>query len=414
MEIIMEFRELFTLDKRDYAEGAKVIKRPSARGIAVKDGKVLLIHSLKYDYYKFPGGGVEEGENLEDALVREIKEESGYEVIKDSIEPFGKVTVRHKDDYDEKNVFEQENYYFFCRVSEDSGNVKLDDYEREEGFTAEWQEPFPMHYHNRYCRMIPENEGMIRRETMMLDIVDLEMRSRKRIEDEKALIASFGKPDGEGKGDYGKMLSFVEDVLSVSKEDMANKAEINYSRFEHTKRVLGWMVRLYNESENKSKLRYSDLIIATIFHDVGRPAGDAQRISHAKAGGPIVRGYLGKLGYPKERIEYIAMLVEKHSDKYLMQNKDTDPNLVLLMEADLLDDAGAQGIVMDCMITEKKNPRATFISCLDHMSRYTKALQQNNPMVTSAGRKIWDEKTKLVDEFVDSFAKDCTISLNNT
>ena len=84
------------------------------------------------------------------------------------------------------------------------------------------------------------------------------------------------------------------------------------------------------------------------------------------------------------------------------------------MEADLLDDAGAQGIVMDCMITEKKNPRATFISCLDHMSRYTRAIQQNNPMVTSAGRKIWDEKTKLVDEFVDSFAKDCTISLNNT
>ena len=50
---VMEFRELFTLDKRDYAEGAKVVKRPSARGIAVKDGKVLLIHSLKYDYYKY-------------------------------------------------------------------------------------------------------------------------------------------------------------------------------------------------------------------------------------------------------------------------------------------------------------------------------------------------------------------------
>ena len=122
-----------------------------------------------------------------------------------------------------------------------------------------------------------------------------------------------------------------------------------------------------------------------------------------------MRGYLGKLGYPKDRIEYIAMLVEKHSDKYLMQNKDTDPNLVLLMEADLLDDAGAQGIVMDCMITEKKNPRATFISCLDHMSRYTRAIQQNNPMVTSAGRKIWDEKTQLVRSYHASLERDLEI-----
>lgn len=93
------------------------------------------------------------------------------------------------------------------------------------------------------------------------------------------------------------------------------------------------------------------MVIATIFHDVGRPAGDAQGISHALAGGPITREYLENLGYDRERIDYIVMLVEKHSDKYLMKEKDTDPNLILLMEADLLDDMGVQGIVMDCTIS---------------------------------------------------------------
>ena len=45
--------------------------------IIVKDDKILLIHRIKngQEYYVFPGGGVKEGESLEEALIREIKEE---------------------------------------------------------------------------------------------------------------------------------------------------------------------------------------------------------------------------------------------------------------------------------------------------------------------------------------------------
>ena len=410
----MEIKELFSIDKKDYSSDAKVYSRPSARAVICVNEKVLVIHALKYDYYKFPGGGIEKDETPEEALIREVKEETGYDVLRETIEPLGKVIIKHKDDYDEKGVFIQENYYYFCKVKENRDNVCLDDYEAEEEFTVEWKEPFPLHFHNKGLRSIPKNENMIKREAKMFDIVDREMRKRKRLEDEKNLLASLERPDNEGKCDYGRMLSFVRDVLNVPTEDMANKSEINYSRFEHIKRVLGWMLRLYKEMPDKSGLRFTDLVIATIFHDVGRPAGDAQGISHALAGGPITREYLENLGYDRERIDYIVMLVEKHSDKYLMKEKDTDPNLILLMEADLLDDMGVQGIVMDCMITESRNSKAQFVDCLDHMTRYTRALQKNNPMVSEAGRRIWDEKTKLVDLFVDVFEKDCTISLDNT
>lgn len=409
----MEFKELFTIDRQDYAPDAKVASRPSFRAIVCRDEKVLVIHSRKYDYYKFPGGGLEKGETPEEALIREVKEESGYTVIKDSIVPFGKVTVKHKDDFDENGVFIQENYYYFCDVEDEQGDVGLDDYEEEEGFTAEWKEPFPLHFHNKWVRDIPKSDNMIKRESTMFDIVDREMRKRKRSEGESSLLAALEKPDEEGKGSYSAMLSFVEGVLEAPTEDIFNKSEISYSRFEHTKRVLGWMIRLYNEAADKSALRFSDLVIATIFHDVGRPEADARGISHALAGGPITREYLEKLGYDKERIEYIVMLVEKHSDKYLMKNPETDPNLILLMEADLLDDTGAQGIVMDCMITERRDPKAQFVNCLDHMTRFTRALQKENPMVSEAGRRIWDEKTRLVELFADAFEKDCTISLDN-
>lgn len=43
--------------------------------------KILLIHRFfrGREYYVFPGGGVEEGESVEEAAVREIKEETGLD-----------------------------------------------------------------------------------------------------------------------------------------------------------------------------------------------------------------------------------------------------------------------------------------------------------------------------------------------
>jgi 8-oxo-dGTP diphosphatase len=40
---------------------------------------VLLVHRPRYDDWSFPKGGVEEGETLEEAALREVEEESGVE-----------------------------------------------------------------------------------------------------------------------------------------------------------------------------------------------------------------------------------------------------------------------------------------------------------------------------------------------
>lgn len=49
--------------------------RPSIYGVIIREGKILL--SRQWDGYDFPGGGVQKGERLEDALVREVYEETG-------------------------------------------------------------------------------------------------------------------------------------------------------------------------------------------------------------------------------------------------------------------------------------------------------------------------------------------------
>ncbi len=53
-------------------------------GIIMRDEKVLLVRRREDDFlggiYEFPGGKVEDGEGLADALIREVREETGLRV----------------------------------------------------------------------------------------------------------------------------------------------------------------------------------------------------------------------------------------------------------------------------------------------------------------------------------------------
>lgn len=125
-------RLLFTLDKKDYDENAPVFSRPSVRAILIRDGKIAMVHSLKYDYYKFPGGGIEPGETQEETLIRETMEEAGLTVDPASIQPYGLV---HRVQKDKHGRFIQDNFYYLCRAKDGVSPQKLDDYEAEERFT---------------------------------------------------------------------------------------------------------------------------------------------------------------------------------------------------------------------------------------------------------------------------------------
>ncbi len=52
------------------------------RGILVENDKILLLRRVKNDieYWVIPGGGVEKGETEIEALKREMKEETGFDV----------------------------------------------------------------------------------------------------------------------------------------------------------------------------------------------------------------------------------------------------------------------------------------------------------------------------------------------
>ena len=140
-------RHLFTIDTQDYDPRGTREVRPSVRGIILREGRVLLVHSLKYDYYKFPGGGMEPGEGMEEALCREVREETGFEVLPGSIREYG--LVRRISRGTHTDVFCQDNYYFLCNIGAAVGQ-ELDDYEDEERFTPELVKPELAIHVNRF------------------------------------------------------------------------------------------------------------------------------------------------------------------------------------------------------------------------------------------------------------------------
>lgn len=62
-------------------------KRVSSRAIIIEDGKLLAMFRRKIkkdgsvkEYYVIPGGGLEDGETLEENVIRELKEEFNVDI----------------------------------------------------------------------------------------------------------------------------------------------------------------------------------------------------------------------------------------------------------------------------------------------------------------------------------------------
>ena len=88
--------------------------------------------------YQFPGGHLEEGEKLEDCLLREIKEETGIEIEDAVIEPFIKTTYYTKNYHDSGKNRQNDIYFYVVKTYAkfDMDKANLDEGERHGGFTA--------------------------------------------------------------------------------------------------------------------------------------------------------------------------------------------------------------------------------------------------------------------------------------
>lgn len=115
-------------------ENGSVFRRKAARGVVFREGKLLMIRTDRGDY-KFPGGGVEPGETLEQALSREIEEETGFQV-NGQARLWAVAHERRQGTTDD--ILEMDSYYFLCSIGDSQGELRLDSYEMEEHFHPVW------------------------------------------------------------------------------------------------------------------------------------------------------------------------------------------------------------------------------------------------------------------------------------
>ncbi|MBR5165791.1 MAG: NUDIX domain-containing protein [Ruminococcus sp.] len=158
---------IIRIDLKDYDEAWTRFRRPSVRAVIVRDSKVAMVYSAKYDYYKFPGGGIEADESHKQTLIREVSEETGLSIVPESIAELGSVLRVQKSRTNENEIFEQENFYYTCNVENSVSAQSLDEYELEEGFRLEYVSPEKAievnrtHDHSDYDAMLIEREALV-------------------------------------------------------------------------------------------------------------------------------------------------------------------------------------------------------------------------------------------------------------
>ena len=103
-------------------------ERTACRGLIVKDDQILMSYEVNTDQWMIPGGGLEDGEDDRECVIREIEEETG--VI---AEP-GECALEINEYYHEWKFASR---YFICKVV-GTGNRKLTENEMRKGMEPRW------------------------------------------------------------------------------------------------------------------------------------------------------------------------------------------------------------------------------------------------------------------------------------
>lgn len=130
--------KIITGEYNDILNKEFLVRQAVRSVISRQDKKIAMVYSSKFDTYKIPGGGIEKGESLIEALKREALEETGLEI---SINlPLGLVTELRTDfSKFEKGMF-QFSYAFLANYDKNLQDVSYTESELEEGFSWEWIE----------------------------------------------------------------------------------------------------------------------------------------------------------------------------------------------------------------------------------------------------------------------------------
>lgn len=129
MKSILDIKQTNIVTDGQIKDSATYKSREAARAVLLNSqNQVIIMEVSKHGYFKLPGGGIDEGESIEEALARELLEEVGRKA--ELICELGIITEQR--DYDDGGLI-QKSYCYLARQVGESQEPSLEEGELAEG-----------------------------------------------------------------------------------------------------------------------------------------------------------------------------------------------------------------------------------------------------------------------------------------
>ncbi len=152
-----------------------LIERHAARGIVVKGESILLLYTQRYHDYSLPGGGIDEGEDEIAGLIRELKEETGAQGVR-NVKAFARFDEYRPWYKPNADIIHMISHCYVCDIDDALGETALESHEVNNGMAPLWMNIHEAIAHNEAVIANSDKKGLsIERETFLLKVIAQEL-----------------------------------------------------------------------------------------------------------------------------------------------------------------------------------------------------------------------------------------------